>query len=82
MDLMTSGARSSSPSTALRPTDLVQRVRAVVFSTRLQGVDLDDFEDHSGEDITVRMARTEALRTTLVGPWLWTKQPSRNCFLK
>ena len=46
---------------ALRPTDLLQQVRAVVFSTRFRGVDLDDFEDHSGEDITTRMARTEAL---------------------
>jgi hypothetical protein len=50
---------------ALRPTDLLQQVRAVVFSTRFQGVDLDDFEDHSGEDITTRMARTEALAQDL-----------------
>ena len=50
---------------ALRPTDLMQKVRAIVFSTRLQGVDLDDFEDHSTEDIGVRMARTEALAQDL-----------------
>lgn len=51
--------------TAFRPTDLVQKVRAVVFSTRLQGVDLDDFEDHSSENIATRMARTEALAQDL-----------------
>ncbi|MBZ5608788.1 MAG: hypothetical protein LAP38_11045 [Acidobacteriia bacterium] len=49
----------------LRPADLAQKVRAVVFSTRLQGVDLDDFEDHTSEDITTRMARTEALAQDL-----------------
>jgi hypothetical protein len=49
----------------LRPADLVQKVRAVVFSTRLQGVDFEDFEDHSTEDIGTRMARTEALTQDL-----------------
>jgi len=42
----------------LRPVDLVQKVRAIVFSTRLQDV---DFEDHSTEDVETRLARTEAL---------------------
>jgi hypothetical protein len=51
--------------TALRPTDLPQQVRAVVFSTRLQGVDLGDFEDHSDDNITKRMARTEELAQQL-----------------
>jgi hypothetical protein len=50
---------------ALRPADLVQKVRAVVFSSRVQGIDLDEFEDHSTEDITTRMARTEALAQEL-----------------
>ena len=49
----------------LRPADLLQKVRAIVFSTRWQGVDLDDFEDHSAEEITTRMARTEALAQDL-----------------
>jgi hypothetical protein len=49
----------------LRPTDLLQRVRSVVFSTRLQGVDLEDYEDHSTEDMSTRMARTEALARDL-----------------
>jgi hypothetical protein len=51
--------------TALRPTDLMQKVRGVVFSTRLQGIDLEDFEDHSGENIATRLARTEALAQDL-----------------
>jgi len=52
---------------ALRPEDLVQKVRAIVFSTGLLGVDLDDFEDHSTEDITTttRMARTDTLAQDL-----------------
>jgi hypothetical protein len=50
---------------ALRPTDLLQKVRAVVFSSRVQGIDLDEFEDHSTEDITTRLARTEALAQEL-----------------
>lgn len=54
-------AKLVSIETALRPAELVQKVRAVVFSTRLQGVGLDDFEDHSSEG----MARTEALAQDL-----------------
>ncbi len=46
---------------ALRPADLVQKVRAVVFPSRVQDIDLDEFEDHSTEDITTRLARTEVL---------------------
>ncbi len=36
-----------------------------MFSSRLQDIDLDEFEDHSTEDITQRMARTEALAQEL-----------------
>ena len=50
---------------ALRPQGLPQKVRSVVFSTRLQGVDLDDFEDHSKEDIGAKMRRTDALAQDL-----------------
>ncbi|HTM35323.1 MAG TPA: hypothetical protein VL156_01130 [Terriglobales bacterium] len=50
---------------ALRPTDLLQKVRSVVFSTRWQGIGLDDFADHTTEDIGTRMARTEALARDL-----------------
>jgi hypothetical protein len=50
---------------ALRPADLVQQVRGVVFPTRLQGVDLDDFEDHTSDDIMTRLRRTEALAKDL-----------------
>ena len=46
---------------ALRPRDLMEKVRSVVFSTRLQAINPDDFEDHSTEDVGTRMARTEAL---------------------
>jgi hypothetical protein len=49
----------------LRPRDLLQKVRSVVFSTRSQGIELDDFEDHSTEDISTRIARTEALARDL-----------------
>lgn len=49
----------------LRPIDLVQKVRAVVFSTSLPGVDLDDFDDSSSEDIGSRMARSEAVAEDL-----------------
>lgn len=50
---------------ALRPADLVQKVRGVVFSTRLQGVHLDDFEDHPADDIMTRVRRTDALAKDL-----------------
>ena len=51
---------------ALRPMDALQRVRAVVFSTRLQGVDLEDYdEDDTTGDISARMARTEVLARDL-----------------
>jgi hypothetical protein len=49
----------------LRPTSLLEKVRSVVFSTRLQGIDLDEDEDHSDESIGARMARTEVLAKTL-----------------
>jgi hypothetical protein len=51
--------------TALRPADLVQKVRAIVFSAHGEGVDFEDFEDHSTEDIGRRMARTEAVAQDL-----------------
>jgi hypothetical protein len=50
---------------ALRPTDLVNKVRSIVLSTRHHGVDLDDFEDHTSDDISTRMDRTEALARDL-----------------
>jgi hypothetical protein len=50
----------------LRPVDLPQQVRSIVFSTRLQGIDLDAYdEDDSTEDMATRMARTEALARDL-----------------
>ena len=49
----------------LRPADLVQKVRAVVFSTPIREVDLSDFEDDSSADIVMRMARTDALARDL-----------------
>lgn len=49
----------------LRPANLQQQVRSIVLSTRLHAVDLDDFEDHTTEDIATRMARTEALARDL-----------------
>jgi hypothetical protein len=51
---------------ALRPMDVLQRVRAVVFSTRLQGVDLEDYDEYDTTgDISARMARTEVLARDL-----------------
>jgi hypothetical protein len=49
----------------LRPADLSQKVRSIVLSTRLRGVDFEDFEEHTGEDFSTRMARTEALARDL-----------------
>lgn len=49
----------------LRPSELAQQVRAVVFSNRTRGVNLGDFEDHSTEDAVVRMQNTEALAKEL-----------------
>jgi hypothetical protein len=50
---------------ALRPNDLAQKIRAVVFSTQWRGVDLDDFEDHSTDDLLARQERAEALAQDL-----------------
>jgi hypothetical protein len=36
-------------------------VRSIVLSARLQGIDFEDFEEHTDDDISTRMARTEAL---------------------
>jgi hypothetical protein len=49
----------------LRPADLSQKVRSIVLSTGLQSIDFEDFEQHAGEDISTRMARTEALAKQL-----------------
>jgi hypothetical protein len=49
----------------LRPTDLIQKVHSAVFSSRIQGIDFDDYEGRGTEDIGVRMARTEALAQDL-----------------
>lgn len=50
---------------ALRPADLTQKVRAIVFTSRVQYIDLDEFEDHTTEDVATRMARTEVLAREL-----------------
>jgi hypothetical protein len=49
----------------LRPADLLQKVRSIVLSTRFESTDFEDFEEHAGEDISARMARTEALARQL-----------------
>ncbi len=49
----------------LRPADISQKVRSIVLSTRLQGVDFEDFDEHAGEDISTRMERAEALAKQL-----------------
>lgn len=49
----------------LRPVHLSQKVRSVVLSTRLRGIDFEDFEGHADEDIATRMARSEALAKDL-----------------
>jgi len=53
-------ARLSSLEGHLRPIDLVQKVRAIVLSAR-EGLDLDDFEGESTDDIAAGMKRTEAI---------------------
>lgn len=58
-------AKLSDIEAQLRPTDLLQKVQAVVLTKRLQGVDVDDFEDHADDDIITRMARTESLAQDL-----------------
>ena len=50
---------------ALRPTSLLEKVRSAVFSTRLQGVDFDDFDDRRTEDYGRRREQTEALAREL-----------------
>lgn len=45
----------------LRPAGLSQKVRSIVLPTRMQGIDFEDLEEHTGLDILTRMARTEAL---------------------
>jgi hypothetical protein len=50
---------------SLRPRDLPQRVRSVVFSTRALGISVDDFEDDSSEDIQTRMERSDMLARDL-----------------
>jgi hypothetical protein len=49
----------------LRPTDVTQKVHAIIFSNRMQGLDFEDFEEHPDEDISARVARTEALAQDL-----------------
>jgi hypothetical protein len=50
---------------ALRPSDLPQKVRAIVLSRRHLGIDLGDFEDHTSEDTGTRMERSEKLAKEL-----------------
>jgi hypothetical protein len=45
---------------ALRPADLVEKVRGMVFSTQLKGVDLTDFEENTIVDAVTRLERVEA----------------------
>ncbi|MBZ5678376.1 MAG: hypothetical protein LAP61_29415 [Acidobacteriia bacterium] len=49
----------------LRPADLSEKVRSVVLSPRIHGIDFEDFDEHPGEDSSAKMARTEALARTL-----------------
>jgi len=49
----------------LRPTDLAQKVRAIVLSEGPPGLDLDDFDDKRTEDYDVGMRRTEAIARDL-----------------
>jgi hypothetical protein len=54
-------ARLSSLEKRLRPTDLVHKVRAIVLSEELTGLDLDDFENDSTDDSGAAMERAEAI---------------------
>src|SRR5216683_17280 len=54
-------ARLSSLEGSLRPTDLVQKVGAVVLSDSISDFDLGDFESKRAEDPEAGMRRTEAV---------------------
>jgi hypothetical protein len=45
----------------LRPTDLVQKVRAIVLSDSMTGLDLDHFEGKSTDDPAVEIRKTQAI---------------------
>jgi hypothetical protein len=55
-------AQLSSLERRLRPTDLVQKVRAIVLSdSTTTGLNLDDFEGKSTDDAAAEMRKTEAI---------------------
>ena len=54
-------ARLSLLESHLRPTDLVQKVRAIVLSDSMTGLDLDDFEGKSADDPAAEIRKTEAI---------------------
>ena len=54
-------ARLSLLEAHLRPTDLVQKVRAIVLSDSMTGLDLDDFEGKSTDDPAAEIRKTEAI---------------------
>jgi len=58
-------ARLSSLEKRLRPKDLVQRVRALVLSEDLSGLDFDDFDDKGANDLDAEMRRTAAIARAL-----------------
>jgi hypothetical protein len=58
-------ARLSLLEKRLRPTDLVQKVRAIVLSDMQTDLDLDDFEEKSVDDPEAAMRRTEAIARSL-----------------
>jgi hypothetical protein len=49
----------------LRPANLPQKISSIVLSRKSYAVDLDEFEDHTSDDIGTRMARTEELARNL-----------------
>jgi hypothetical protein len=58
-------AKLSAIEAELRPRDLVQKVRAVVFSTNAQGVDFEDVDFGNAQDIGTSLEETEALALNL-----------------
>ena len=53
--------RLSSLEECLRPTYIVQKVRAIVLSDSMTGLDLDDFEAKRTDDPSAEMQKTEAV---------------------
>ncbi len=74
-------AKLTSLERMLAPTDLLQRVRGVVLSSRrLPNVYIAAYEDHSTEEMGIRIARTDALARDL-GRELATDSATLNALL-